>query len=948
MNITFTSLAFASFILLSSHPSMAGPWVDKYWPVHDGDTKSYSYVFNQTPGEFMMDTRVLSPGQFEIYQHDLVGDSETDYYLQSVTGILLDHITSGSVEIDFHPAATVVNDTVLQNGGSVSTATTVSAFGETLPATITADVSFAGTVVVPAGSFDDCREVDLWMSVPGQGSSLIISEVLAPDVGIIKFTLSDNSWAQMDGGTVGGVDVRTIALGVPKLSIKTPADGQRVAATNNVVPISGSVNSSRANVQVFYQLNTDLWSEAVVAGTNWSGTVTALAGTNMLSAYAMDSLGHTSSVVVVKFQYVATGILGLRTIGKGTLTPNYTNAALEIGKNYSITAKPAAGYAAEGWTGEVNGEIVLSTNKAALTFTMQSNLVLIATFVDVAKPTLTITAPKTGQRWSNDWFTVKGTAKDNGPIAEVRYQLNGGNWVNDAQTTNNWSNWSATVALKPGTNTFRCYVMDAAGNCSGTNSLNVVYVVTATIGLNIVGKGTISGARDGQLLELGRSVSLSAKPASGYVLTNWLVQVDGVTLLSTNKAAPFIMASNLVLTATFADVQRPTLTITAPRSGQRWSNEIFLVSGKVTDNGPVATVLYQLNGEDWMSATSANNWSNWTAQVVLAPGTNTIKAYAVDAAGNHSLTNSQKVFHVLTYWLPDYYGAVAAGNVWIYDGINPDGNQTQFETRIDATQFQITCYSGKNPVRSYTQYVVKEFNSPGAFNPSTGNFTPSSGGFSDYLTLSNSYTLWGEDDDQGSVRVDPPVMITNRLAVGQTVIMVRNLYDSGTYAGQMSFKLQLMEVTNVTVPAGTFTNCIHIRTTETIGGRSSTLDSWAAFKFGTVMQRGIANDPTKLDLVYFRFAPTDSSPPTMTASNPATMLSGLQINPSWSGEQNKAFGFSFSGPAGLTVVIEASTNLVDWVPMQTNALSAEPRSFVDPDSPAFAQRFYRLRVQAAP
>jgi hypothetical protein len=332
--------------------------------------------------------------------------------------------------------------------------------------------------------------------------------------------------------------------------------------------------------------------------------------------------------------------------------------------------------------------------------------------------------------------------------------------------------------------------------------------------------------------------------------------------------------------------------------------------------------------------------------VTLLPGTNTIRCFAVDAAGNYSLTNSQQIVYVLTYWLPDYYGPVIAGNLWIYDGIDENGNQTQYEVLIADTNFQITCYSGKNPVTSFNQYVIKEYDSPGIFDRNTETFTPSSGGYSEYLTLSNSYTFWGQDDDQDSVRVNPPVMITNCLAVGQTVTMARDVYYFGTYVGQMTFKFQLLDVTNVTVPAGTFTNCIHIRTTETFGGYNSSLDSWAAFKFGTVMQRGVGNDPTKLDLVYFRFVPTNSPPSIVTTSNLTILLSGVQINPSWSGQKNKSFGFSFSGPAGLTVVIEASTNLVDWVPTQTNVLSAEPMPFVDPNSPALSQRFYRLRLQA--
>jgi len=41
------------------------------------------------------------------------------------------------------------------------------------------------------------------------------------------------------------------------------------------------------------------------------------------------------------------------------------------------------------------------------------------------------------------------------------------------------------------------------------------------------------------------------------------------------------------------------------------------------------------------------------------------------------------------------------------------------------------------------------------------------------------------------------------------------------------------------------------------------------------------------------------------------------------------------------VVLEVSTNLLDWLPLQSNILSAAPFHFTDPDTTNFTQRFYR-------
>ena len=100
------------------------------------------------------------------------------------------------------------------------------------------------------------------------------------------------------------------------------------------------------------------------------------------------------------------------------------------------------------------------------------------------------------------------------------------------------------------------------------------------------------------------------------------------------------MVSNLVLQANFVDVSKPTLTITAPTSGQKMTNALANVQGTASDNWRVSNVWYQLNTNGWAMAGSTNGFTNWTATVVLLAGNNTVQAYAVDTTGNVSTTNS--------------------------------------------------------------------------------------------------------------------------------------------------------------------------------------------------------------------------------------------------------------------------------------------------------------------
>jgi hypothetical protein len=61
------------------------------------------------------------------------------------------------------------------------------------------------------------------------------------------------------------------------------------------------------------------------------------------------------------------------------------------------------------------------------------------------------------------------------------------------------------------------------------------------------------------------------------------------------------------------------------------------------------------------------------------------------------------------------------------------------------------------------------------------------------------------------------------------------------------------------------------------------------------------------------------------------------------GFTNGVFGFDVTGPSGSNVVIQASTDLHSWIPLQTNLLGSGPLYFSDPQSTTNVQRFYRLQ-----
>jgi len=62
------------------------------------------------------------------------------------------------------------------------------------------------------------------------------------------------------------------------------------------------------------------------------------------------------------------------------------------------------------------------------------------------------------------------------------------------------------------------------------------------------------------------------------------------------------------------------------------------------------------------------------------------------------------------------------------------------------------------------------------------------------------------------------------------------------------------------------------------------------------------------------------------------------------GFTNGVFGFSMTGSTGSSVVIQASTDLQTWIPLQTNVLGSGPLYFSDTQSTTNTQSFYRAQL----
>jgi uncharacterized repeat protein (TIGR02543 family) len=256
----------------------------------------------------------------------------------------------------------------------------------------------------------------------------------------------------------------------------------------------------------------------------------------------------------------------------------------------------------------------------------------------IAAPAVKITSP-TKSPTTNGLLNASGTVKSKTSIAAVYYSFDGGAWT-AADGTTNWS--AANLVLTAGANTFSAYAVDTNAIASKTNTVTFTYVVKLPISISTNGAGSVT-IKDGAFLQIGKTYKLSAKAAKGFGFTGWTGS------LTTNSAKlSFVMTSNATFTANFADTARPLCVITFPAVKHTVTNSPIIVTGRASDNVGVESLAYQLNGGGWKQATiiDGTNWTTAPTELALTPGTNTVQAFAGDAAGHFSPTNTVNFTYV--------------------------------------------------------------------------------------------------------------------------------------------------------------------------------------------------------------------------------------------------------------------------------------------------------------
>jgi hypothetical protein len=316
---------------------------------------------------------------------------------------------------------------------------------------------------------------------------------------------------------------------------------------------------------------------------------------------------------------------------------------------------------------------------------LSSNAVL--TVNETTRPTVKIVFPPNNYQSTNPAVAVRGTAGDARAVADVEVTVNN----NVTQTAAGAARWTNVVTLVPGTNHVTVQSYNLAGLPSAPASLTIDYIVLSTLTLRTNGAGGITGETNQARLQIGKTYTLTAHPASRNLLSNWIGGDTLATLapMGTQLALSFTMSSNLILQANF--VTNPFPAVAGAYNG------LFY---------PLSGVTEQSSG--LLSLTLSSNQGIYSAKVYLAGGTNSLSgAFDLTGTAQNAFTNAGKQavalsLHVNLNLNPpdDLLTGILSADGW------------QSELTADRAVFNGTTIKASNYAGRYTLIVPPGANAP--------------------------------------------------------------------------------------------------------------------------------------------------------------------------------------------------------------------------------------------
>ena len=307
---------------------------------------------------------------------------------------------------------------------------------------------------------------------------------------------------------------------------------------------------------------------------------------------------------------------------------------------------------------------------------------------DAIAPLASLTSPDGGETWKiGSSHAITWNATDNVAVTSVdlAYSIDSGvNWSNIATGLGNSGSYSWTVPA-PGTSQARVRIRarDAANNLAADSSVaNVTFdwwqiVASNATGGTISPNGTINAAE-------GASSSFTIAPSGGFAVAN--VLVDGVGVGAVTNYQFTNVAANHTIVPSFADVQAPTVAVTAPAGGESWAAaSSHDVTWNASDNAGVdsVTIAYSAHGfaGPWIRVAGGLPNSGtyaWTLPSIQSDSA-VVRVTAYDAAHLSGFDVSNNLF------------AISLGTAGVNDGplafalASPTPNPSAGNTRLSFT-----------------------------------------------------------------------------------------------------------------------------------------------------------------------------------------------------------------------------------------------------------------------
>jgi len=276
-------------------------------------------------------------------------------------------------------------------------------------------------------------------------------------------------------------------------------------------------------------------------------------------------------------------------------------------------------------------------------------------------PTIAITSsPPNFARTNSPWVRLAGTAGDNQFVLRVEVQINEGPYV-AVSGTDRWL--AESFRLVPGPNTVRVRSVDQANNVSPPAIRYFTYVVNTPLTVEVRGLGSVTPDLNNMPLEIGKVYSLTARPARGWLYSDWNGSYGQGPVLS------FLMREQLTNVVTFVRNPFPAVAgnyaglvldtnAPAPASSGLLSLKLRdsgAFSGKLALGGARHSLSGQFNpaGETRVTLLRAG----WTPVVLrltndLASGAGTITGTATDGIWLAGVTAYRNTFHAKTNSAP--------------------------------------------------------------------------------------------------------------------------------------------------------------------------------------------------------------------------------------------------------------------------------------------------------